>query len=157
KPTSGRVPRTGHIISYAAGATDAFQTIGPLARSVDDLTLLLGIIAGPDWQDPTIVPMSPANPDDVDLSRLRVAFYTHNRTVTPTPEIVPAVKDVAKALEGRVASVAEDRPQRLEETWDLWTSLNVADGGAGVLEILEKAGTTKTSRNFGNPNAEVSG
>lgn len=157
KPTSGRVPRTGHIIPYAAGATDAFQTIGPIARSVDDLTLLLRVIAGPDWQDPTIVPMPYVYPDEVELDTLRVAFYTDNGTATPTPEIMQTVKDVAKSLEGQVASVVEDRPKRLEETWDLWTSLNVADGGYGTLEILEKAGTTQTSRRFGSADREVTG
>jgi amidase len=157
KPTSGRVPRTGHIIPYAAGATDAFQTIGPLARTVDDLTLLLGIIAGPDWQDPTIVPMPRANPDDVDLSTLRVAFYTDNGTLTPTPEIMQAVKEVAKSLEGYVVSVAEDRPERLEETWDLWTSLNIADGGYGTREILEKAGTTDMGRHVRSIESETTG
>jgi amidase len=157
KPTSGRVPRTGHIIPYAAGATDAFQTIGPIARKVDDLVLLLRVIAGPDWQDPTIVPMPPANPEDVDLRKLRVAFYTENGTVTPTPEIMQAVREVAKSLEGRVASVAEDRPERLEETWDLWTSLNVADGGYGILEILKKAGTKQTSRKMGSADREATG
>jgi amidase len=157
KPTSGRVPRTGHIIPYACGATDAYQAIGPLARTVDDLTLLLSIIAGPDWQDPIIVPMPRANPDEVDLSRLRVAFYTDNGTTTPTLEIIQAVKEVAQSLEGYVVSVTEDRPARMEETWDLWTSLNVADGGYGTLEILEKAGTTQTSRRMGNPDREVTG
>lgn len=157
KPTSGRVPRTGHIIPYAAGATDAYQAIGPLARSVDDLTLLLGIIAGPDWQDPTIVPMPQAHPADVDLRTLRVAFYTDNGTVTPTPEIMQTVRDVAQALQGVVASVVEDRPERMAETWDLWTSLNVADGGYGTLEILERAGTTQTSRPMGSADREVSG
>ncbi len=157
KPTSGRVPRTGHIMPYALGATDAYQTIGPLARTVDDLTLLLGIIAGPDWQDPTIVPMPRANPDAVDLSTLRVAFYTDNGTTTPTAEIMQTVKDVAKSLERHTAVVEENRPARLEETWDLWTSLNVADGGYGTLEILEKAGTTQTSRNLGNADKEVTG
>jgi amidase len=157
KPTSGRVPRTGHIIPYAAGATDAYQTIGPLARTVDDLILLLGIIAGPDWQDPMIVPMPRANPDDVDLNKLRVAFYTDNGTVTPTPEIVQTVKEVAQSLKGYVAAVAENRPKRLEETWDLWTSLNVADGGYGIREILEKAGTKEMGRHMRSIDSETTG
>jgi len=157
KPTSGRVPRTGHIVPFANGATDAFQAIGPLARTVDDLTLLLGIIAGPDWQDPLIAPMPRANPDDVDLSGLRVAFYTDNGTATPTPEIMQAVRDVAQALTGQVASVAEARPARLEETWDLWTSLNVADGGFGVREILEQAGTEPSARHMRRAEFEATG
>ncbi|MCA0457351.1 MAG: amidase [Chloroflexi bacterium] len=157
KPTSGRVPRTGHIMPYALGATDAYQTIGPLARTVDDLTLLLGIIEGPDWEDPAIVPMPPANPNAVDLGKLRIAFYTDNGTTTPTPEIMQTVKAVAQALEGHVASVTEDRPKRLAETWDLWTSLNVADGGYGTLEILEKVGTQPNARHLAAAQQEVSG
>ncbi len=157
KSTSGRVPRTGHILPYAMGATDAYQAIGPLARTVEDLTLLLGIIAGPDWQDPAIVPMARANPDDVDLGKIRVAFYTHNGTMTPTPEIIQTVKEVAKSLEGQVASVTEDRPERLEETWDLWTLLNLADGGYGLREILEKAGTTDMSRHMLSIESEATG
>lgn len=157
KPTSGRVPRTGHIIPFAAGATDAYQQLGPIARKVEDLALLLGIIAGPDWQDPTIPPMPKANPDDIDLSQLRVAFYTDNGTMTPTPEIMQIVRDVAKSLEGHVASVEEKRPKRMEETWDLWRSLHNADGGYGVLEILEKAGTKKTSPNTRTVDDEATG
>lgn len=147
KPTSGRVPRTGHIIPFAAGATDAYQQIGPLARRVNDLTLLLSIIAGPDYLDPMIVPMPQANPDDVDLKDLRVAFYTDNGTVTPIPAIVQTIRDVARSLEGSAASVEENRPPRMEETWDLWMGLHYADGGYGMQDILDKAGTTEMSSN----------
>jgi amidase len=45
KPTSGRVPRTGHIISFDVGALEMFTQIGPVARFVEDLTLTLPIIA----------------------------------------------------------------------------------------------------------------
>ena len=41
KPNSGRVPRTGHIIPYAAGAEDAYTQNGPMARYVEDLVLTL--------------------------------------------------------------------------------------------------------------------
>jgi amidase len=104
-----------------------------------------------------IVPMPPANPDTVNLRQLRAAFYTDNGTGTPIPEIVVAVKEVAQSLKGQAASVTEDRPPRMEETWALWTSLNVADGGYGTRAILDKAGTTQTSRPMGNPDREVSG
>lgn len=157
KPTTGRVPRTGHIFPYASGASDAYQSIGPLARTVDDLTLLLGIIAGPDWQDPVIVPMPPVNPDAVDLSTLRVSYHTDNGIVTPTPEIVQVVKDVAQALRPAVASVTEDRPKRLEESHALWPTLADADGGYGLLELLQKAGTTRPRRAYSSAEREVSG
>src|SRR5206468_535876 len=55
RPTSGRVPRTGHIIP-PGGMLDSLTTIGPMARFVDDLILTLPLVAGVDWRDPAIVP-----------------------------------------------------------------------------------------------------
>jgi len=62
KPTSGRVPRTGHIISFDMGALDALTQIGPMARFVQDLALILPVIAGVDWRDPAVVPMPLGDP-----------------------------------------------------------------------------------------------
>lgn len=146
KPTSGRVPRTGHIIPYASGAADSFQQLGPMARKVADLAFLLPIIAGPDWLDPAIVPMPLNDPKAVDLKRLKVVFHTDNGHVTPTPEIMQTVKAVAQALESVVLSVEEKRPERLAETWTLWDGLHNADGAKGVQEILRQAGTTHNTR-----------
>jgi len=56
KPTHGLVPRTGHIIDYG-GYSDSMQQIGPLARRVEDLALLLPILAGPDNLDAAIAPV----------------------------------------------------------------------------------------------------
>ena len=43
---------------------DNFQVIGPLARSVDDLTLLLSVIQGPDGIDPGALPLTRGAPAD---------------------------------------------------------------------------------------------
>ena len=56
KPTSGRVPRTGHHPSYR-GLLESFTQLGPIARRVEDLCLILPIIAGPDGEDPHIAPV----------------------------------------------------------------------------------------------------
>ena len=45
KPTQGRVPRTGHAIGFG-GLHDGLTQLGPIARSVDDLELILRVIAG---------------------------------------------------------------------------------------------------------------
>ena len=37
RPTSGRVPRTGHAIPFGLGAIDMLTQLGPLARFVEDL------------------------------------------------------------------------------------------------------------------------
>ena len=76
KPTSGRVPRSGHIIPWGMGAADYATVLGPMARFVEDLVLTLPIICGPDGVDPAIAPMPLNDPADVNLERLRIAWYT---------------------------------------------------------------------------------
>ena len=142
KPTSGRVPRTGHFPS-PGGTLDALWQIGPLARSVEDLSTALPIIAGVDWRDPAIVPMPLGDATKVDLKALRVAFHTDNGIEAPDREIIETVETAARALEASVAAVEEARPPGIEQTFEIYLGLFTADGGAGLEELLEMAGTKK--------------
>ena len=141
KPTSGRVPRTGHIVPFAMGAVDALTQLGPLARSVDDLILILPIIAGVDWRDPAVVPMPLGDPHAVSLRGLRVAMHTDNGIMPPTPETAVAVRAAATALSEAGALVEEDRPAALERAAHLADSLSGGDGRAWVRRLLQQAGT----------------
>jgi amidase len=142
KPTSGRVPRTGHFPG-PGGLLDALWQIGPLARFVEDLSIVLPMIAGIDWRDPAIVPMPLGDAAKVDLKGLRVAFHTNNGIETPDRETIETVKNAAKALEASVAAVEEARPRDIEQTYEIYLGLFTADGGAGLEELLETAGTKK--------------
>jgi amidase len=140
KPTQGRVPRTGHFISYP-GYLQALTHIGPMARYVDDLALLLKIISGPDWQDPFVVDKHLGEPQAIDLKKLRVAFYTEINEMQATGEIVQAVKNVARALQDEKAAVESAAPTCLGQSYELYYDLFHADGHAWVRDLLEKAGT----------------
>ncbi len=142
KPTSGRVPRTGHIISFDMGALDALQQIGPMARFVEDLVLTLPIIAGVDWHDPAIVPMPLGDPKTIALKGLRVAFHTDNGIVSPTPETAEVVRSAVKALSDKGVSVEENRPTGIERSDEMMSRLFSADG-AWVRRLLEQARTTE--------------
>lgn len=142
KPTSGRVPRTGHILPFG-GLLDSFQQLGPLARRVEDLRLIFPLIAGPDWIDPAIVPMPVGDPADVELKKLRIAFHTDNGIVSPTPDTIATVRQAAAALADSVLLVEEVRPTGIEQTYDLMMGLNMADGSAGIKRLLRQAGTTR--------------
>jgi amidase len=145
KPTTGRVPRTGHF-PYPSGWLDPLWQTGPMARFVEDLILTLPIIAGVDWRDPTVIPMSFGDPEKVDLKRLRIAFYTDNSIVSPAPEIVEVVKKTAKVLSDAGMTVEENRPEGIEQSFDIFTRLASADGYAGVESLLKMVGTTKMYR-----------
>lgn len=144
KPTSGRVPRTGHIFPFG-GILDSFQQLGPMARAVDDLKLLLPLIAGPDWIDPAIVPMPLGNPDAVQLKSLRVAFHTDNGVLTPTHETASVIRKAATILADEGMLVEEARPNGIEESYETVQALWGADGRASVRRLLQEAGTTKHS------------
>ncbi len=145
KPTSGRVPRTGHAISFDVGALDAFTQIGPMARQVEDLSLILSIIAGPDGHDPAVVPVPLGDPQAVRARNLRVAFYTDNGIVSPSPDTVRTVQTAASTLADHGVAVTEDRPQGVGDAERLWRSLYLADGGAWIRRRLRTAGTERLS------------
>ena len=142
KPTSGRVPRTGHIVPWGLGAVDALTQLGPLARYVEDLVLILPLICGPDWQDPAMVPMPLGDPQAVTVRGLRVALYTDNGVMAVTPHTAAAVHRAGTALTEAGASVHEDRPAMLERAEALYTTLSDADGRAWVRRLLQQACTT---------------
>jgi amidase len=144
KPTSGRVPRTGHTPSYR-GILESLTQLGPMARRVDDLALLLPIIAGPDGEDPHVAPVALRDPAEVDLGALRVAWFTDNGLHKPTPETIDAVTMAAQVVGATGASLTEGLPPGLERAADLWQQLVDADGKAWLKRLLVAAGTPHES------------
>ena len=146
KPTTGRVPRTGHIVDYG-GFFDSFQVIGPMARWVEDLELILPLIAGPDFIDAAIAPAPWLEPRDVDLKQIKVVYYLNNGSEKPlTPETEAAVKATVKLFADLGVTVVEDCPKDLiRETQDLRTALSTADGRAWTKRMLKKYGTSQVS------------
>lgn len=140
KPTSGRVPRTGHIVP-AEGHLEAWTQLGPMARSVEDLALILGVIAGPDGRDPSVYPVRMGDFRAVDLTALRVAVHTDNGIRAPDPDIVKAVTVAAGALASAGPAIEERRPDGLAEGFSLGLELFGADGGAWIGRLLARAGT----------------
>ena len=141
KPTSGRVPFTG-LLPPALGASARLRHVGPMARYVEDLALTLPILAGVDWRDPATVPMPLGDPKKVELKSLRVAFYTENGVMMPTPETTRTVQTAVHALSDVGMVVEEARPAGIEQSYELFRDLFAADGGAGVQRLLQMAGTT---------------
>jgi amidase len=140
KPTSGRVPRTGHWPSFR-GLFQAFTQLGPLARRVEDLELILPIIAGPDGVDPFIAPVALGDPRAVDARGLRVVMFTDNRIRTPTQQTIEAVEAAARSLSDAGAHVEERLPPGLLEATEAWNRMVRADGYAWLQRLITDAGT----------------
>lgn len=152
KPTSGRIPRTGHFPGFG-GHMDAVWLSGPMARFVEDLQLTLPLMVGVDGRDPAIVPMPLGDPRVVELKHLKAAFYIQlpltfggvDQVVYPTPETVATVTRAAKALAEAGLQVEEAVPPGIEHSWELWFRLAAADGGAGLKAFLQQIGTAEPS------------
>ena len=140
KPTSGRVPRTGHSPSYR-GFLESLTQLGPMARRVDDLALVLPVIAGPDGEDPHVHPVPLRDASAVNIEGLRVVCFTDNGIRTPTPETVTAVVAAARALADAGAHVEERLPPGLADAWEAWDGLMRADGWAWLKRLIAAAGT----------------
>jgi amidase len=160
KPTSGRVPRTGHWPGFE-GLFESFTQLGPMARRVEDLALLLPVLAGPDGEDPHVVPAALGDPSEVAVADLRVITFTDNGIRTPTPETIAAVEAAARALASAGARVEQQVPPHLYEAWEAWNAMVRADGFGWLKRLINGAGTpgwgSYTSRGWISPTEALPG
>jgi amidase len=145
KPTSGRVPRTGHIVAYQ-GVSQSLTHVGPISRSVEDLNLLLNIISGVDNIDPYVYPLPLQDFKQVDFKKLRVAFYIDNGLFKPSEDTFQTIQKITKIISTAGLSIGEDIPKGIEETATLWDSYLLT--GDWLKRMLDQYETTKTSLNW---------
>jgi len=141
KPTSGRLPRTGHV-PPAGGWIEALWQIGPMARRVEDLITAMPLLVGPDERDHTVVDMPLANPRSVRVRDLRVAFYTDNGLAAADEEVAGVVRAAAAALAVEGARVEQARPVCLDAAYEIEMKLIGPDGGDGLRSYLRDIGST---------------
>jgi amidase len=141
KPTSGRLPRTGHVPG-PSGWIEALWQIGPMARRVEDLELAMRLLAYPDGEDLASppVPLAEAN---FEMAGPRVAYFTDNGFVPCNPAIRDAVRKSAEFLASLGARVEERRPAGVEDAFELELALLGADGAKGVDAYLSLEGSTQ--------------
>ncbi|MDA1076278.1 MAG: amidase [Proteobacteria bacterium] len=106
KPTSGSVPRTGMCLPPGV-LTDHLSHVGPLARSVADLVLLLEIIWGPDDIDSRVAAVPFRRPETVNIAGLRCALMLDNGIVTPDVQTQTLVSGAAQLLRDGGASMRD--------------------------------------------------
>jgi amidase len=118
KPTNGRVPLTGHFPRINPLADPRTQ-IGPMARSVEDLALILPVISGPDYRDASVVPVPLQDWRLVNVADLTIATYVELPFASPTSDTVATVSAAATALGEAKAEVEEATPPRIEEAFEI--------------------------------------
>jgi amidase len=131
KPTERRVPNTGHIpeLPGMPRAVRHMNVLGPLARSVDDLELILRVIAGPDDSDWETVPAALGNAPERALSSLRFAWSTQFGSETPSRETVQALSGLAARLADLGCEVKQSTPAGFDFdlAWETWGEIVIAE------------------------------
>ena len=110
KPTEHRVSLHGLIPGLPpTPSVRLMSCVGPLARTVEDLALLLAIIAGPDGHD-TDVPAVPLGaPPELDVRRLRIAVAATFGNLPVAAEQRAALEALAEQLRA-VGALVEEVP-----------------------------------------------
>ncbi|MEW9871165.1 amidase [Arthrobacter sp. HS15c] len=145
RPTPGLVPETG-LLPYVPPADGSLPapnsmsalhrlgTVAWLARSVDDLGVLLGILAGPDGVDPSTVPVPLGGPVD-SLAGITAAWSEDEGTFPVRDDLVAAVRSAAEVLEGLGLPTTHGRPPGLERAAAAFVALRTAEGMPEVVEL----------------------
>lgn len=103
RPSMGRVPTHPNPL---AGVE--LSTTGPMARTIDDLSLMLAVISGTDSRVPNALSTSAADiaPYELDTSRLRIAIAPDFAGQLPIDhEVMIAIEAAGAVLEGLGATV----------------------------------------------------
>lgn len=106
RPSYGLVPQTGHSLSGNAATTD-ITVIGPMARSVPDLMLLLDVLIGPDAFDTVAWKVELPRPRAETLADFRVAVLSNHRACDVDQSIQASIVNLADRLRKAGAEVSE--------------------------------------------------
>lgn len=134
RPTVGRVPETGQWPPTRASGMGDLSCVGPMARRVADLGLLLEVMAGPDGVDPYAVPVPLGRPAEVEVGTLRVAWYGEDPGFPVSGGTRAAVAAAAAALAELGCEVEEVAAPPAAEATELFFAAVGGDGGAHLLE-----------------------
>lgn len=116
KPTQGRVPRYG---GYGRPALNSFSQPGPMSRTVADSALLLQVLAGPDFRDPTSIRQAP--PDfsaglDGGVQGWRIAWSPDLGYAPVDPEVARVAGQAAGLFE-ELGAVVEEPGLTVEDSF----------------------------------------
>ena len=119
KPSPGRVPGRGHL-PPCVGPFSILGAIGPMARTMRDVSLLFGALSGQDQADPSSPPVALREPSLDELRTNRVGFFEDDGITPVTAETRAAVQSSASVLRAAGFRVEPFRPSTLEAVRKLW-------------------------------------
>jgi amidase len=127
KPTPGRVPGRGHL-PPCVGPFSTLGAIGPMARTIGDVSLLFETLSGQDVVDPAGAPVGLRRLDAAALRERTIGYFEDDALVPVTEETRQAVRDSVRVLREAGFRVEPFRPRSLELLRKLWWTFFVQCG-----------------------------
>lgn len=119
KPTPGRVPGRGHN-PPCIGPFSILGAVGPMARTIADISLLFRLLSSQDPLDPVSPPLVHQEISIEQAKAIPIGWFEDDSLVPVTAETRRAVRDAARALERQGFTVRPFRPASLEAARNLW-------------------------------------
>jgi Asp-tRNA(Asn)/Glu-tRNA(Gln) amidotransferase A subunit family amidase len=119
KPTPGRVPGRGHL-PPCVGPFSVLGAIGPMARTIEDVTLMFETLSGHDDCDPASAPVPLGRPKLSELRERTIGYFEDDNLVPVTAETRQAIQDSVRVLREAGFRVEPFRPRTLELLRKLW-------------------------------------
>jgi amidase len=98
KPTPGRISGRGHEPA-CVGPFSTLEAVGPMARTIADVTLLFETLCGQDSLDPTSPPVPLRTVSLGEARAVSIGWLEDDGLVPATDETRAAVRSAARALE----------------------------------------------------------
>jgi Asp-tRNA(Asn)/Glu-tRNA(Gln) amidotransferase A subunit family amidase len=135
KPTPGRIPAAGHL-PPCVGPFAILGAIGPMARTIADVSLLFQTLSGYDEADPNGAPVVLQHHSREDLMRIKIGFFEDDGIVPVTSATRQAVQDAVRSLRQQGFRVEPFRPRALEEARRLWWKFFVRCGAMLFAQVI---------------------
>lgn len=132
KPTPGRVPAFGHWPEITP-PTGFMGVVGPMARTVEDVSLLFRVLEGPDVRDPY---SHEPEPPPRGAQPARIAVLRQCGPTPVQPRCGEAVAQAARLLAELGHPIEELDFQRLDGAFELWRFLFIDWTAPGVRSFI---------------------
>jgi amidase len=125
KPSFGVVSQRGYLDRVGGGLTDSdINVFGPMARSADDLALLLDVLAGPDREQVPAWSINLPEPVHSSLAGARIAVLFEDASSPTDHAYLEVLTAMADRLSGAGAKVEEAKlPVSMHEQVALFSGL----------------------------------